>query len=463
MSNNPKISTNNDWRGPNSFTSWIPLHPPPGKISVDALQESIENSLAKFRDQIVKACDELGIVHSWRIVVTPQVKEEFYDLGLLINFVYDINDKTITVVLEKLCPILVKALGEFLRTQTPDGLLALIYRHVLPHKTLFIGNIHRTVKEIKQEHLLYQFLQEELDELLEQDDSKNDQEAIRLALQQKVLESELGLPRRQTVELSEETRKRRRWDLFRTFRNPTINGLSQDIFETIGRLKGFKRTVVKISYFLYMVLTFIFIVPFGLAVLLTEMFEKDVDTGPPSLARLDQIEDSEDQYPKNSVTLFFPVKYSWIRRIIMNTVLSQAEKGCRHFWTVGKLVQIDTLHFARIFLTPSKKTMIFMSDYDGGLDRYLDDFLGVGQRAVVAISSSVHGCPPTKLFKPANMSVFRNRWRLLIRRHQYLDALWYSAYPDLEVDQILNHHAVREGLFANTLSAEELATWLRKL
>ncbi len=60
------------------------------------------------------------------------------------------------------------------------------------------------------------------------------------------------------------------------------------------------------------------------------------------------------------------------------------------------------------------------------------------------------------------MSVFRNRWRLLIRRHQYLDALWYSAYPDLEVDQILNHHAVREGLFANTLSPEELATWLRK-
>ncbi|MEO1417185.1 MAG: hypothetical protein AAFW00_18010 [Bacteroidota bacterium] len=463
MKKSPYIQDNGDWRSPASFTSWIPLHPSPSedKAGTNELKERIEASLTKFQDQIVSSCEEMGVVHSCRMVVTPPVEKENYALGLLINLIYD---KTEVPVLERLCHILVKALGEFLQTQTHEGLRALLYRHHFPHKTLFLANINRSVEEIKQEQQLYQFLQHELDHLTQQDDVKNhDMEALRLSLRQKVVDSELDLPRKQAVELPVETRKRKRWDLIRTLSNPIIIGLSEDIYETIGRLNGLKRILVKITFILYQIVALLFAVPFGIGVLLTELFEKDVDTGPPSKEKLDRIEDTEDHYPKNSVTLIFPVKYTWIRRMIMNAVLSQAEKGCRHFWTVGKLVQINTLHFARLFLTPSRKTMIFMSDYDGGLDRYLDDFLGVGQRAVVAISSSIHGCPPTRLFKPANMSIFRTRWRMLIRRHQYIDALWYSAYPDLEVDQIMNHHFVRQGLFADHLSTEELTSWLRKL
>ena len=40
--------------------------------------------------------------------------------------------------------------------------------------------------------------------------------------------------------------------------------------------------------------------------------------------------------------------------------------------------------------------MLFMSDYDGSLDRYLLDFMGVGSRAVIPIASSVAGCPKTR-------------------------------------------------------------------
>ncbi len=368
MNKKLNIKDNGDWRSPISFTSWIPLHPLPGKKLAKGLQEGIESSLTQYRDQIVACCDEMGIVHSCRIVVTPPVEREKYDLGLLINLVYD---QTEIDVVEKLSPILVKAMDVFLRTKTPKGLCALIYRHHLPHKTLFLANIRRSVKDIKEEQQLYQFLQHELDKLLLQDgDRSNDMEAVRLALRQKVLESELELPRQQAAKLTSETRKRRRRDLIRTLFNPiVVVGLSEDIYETIGRLNGFKQTFFRVAFFLHRLLVFVFSVPFGIAVLLTEFLEKDVDTGPPSLAKLDRIEDSEDHYPKNSVTLIFPVKYSWIRRIIMSIILSQAEKGCRHFWTEGKLVQIDTLHFARFFLTPSRKTMVFMSDYGGGLDR----------------------------------------------------------------------------------------------
>ena len=460
MADKHDTPSNADWRSPISFTSWIPLHPTPQLTCIETLQEQIEASLSQFNNEITGFCEKMEIVHSCRIVVTPPIEQEGYDLGLLINLVHD---NTEIAVVEQLSKVLVAPLGRFLQTQTEKGLRTLIYHHRLFHKTFFIANIHRSVKEIKQEQRLYRFLQNELDlkrqkGALEQDNFEH----IRLSLRKKVIASAEDLPKESSPDLTIDTKKRRRRDLFRTFLNPQIVGLSEDIEETIQRIEGPKRELVKGLFFFYKIIGYLFSIPFGLTVRLTELFEKDMDTGPPPEKRLDQIEASEDVYPKNSVTLVFPVKHSRVRRFIMNVILSQAEKGCRHFWTVGKLVQINTLHYARIFLTSSRKTMIFMSDYDGGLDRYLDDFLGVGQRAVVAISSSVHGCPPTKLFKPANISDFRGRWRLLIRRHQYLDAFWYSAYPDLEVDQIMNHHLIREGLFAKTLSQQELETWLRK-
>jgi hypothetical protein len=38
--------------------------------------------------------------------------------------------------------------------------------------------------------------------------------------------------------------------------------------------------------------------------------------------------------------------------------------------------------------------------------------------------------------------------------------VWYSAYPNLTVEQILIDEAIRRGLFAE-LTATEVAAWLR--
>jgi hypothetical protein len=57
---------------------------------------------------------------------------------------------------------------------------------------------------------------------------------------------------------------------------------------------------------------------------------------------------------------------------------------------------------------------------------------------------------------------FDGRWRGLIRRYQLEASVWYSAYPLLTVRDIRTNTEIREGLFAEKLSAAEAQRWARK-
>ena len=179
---------------------------------------------------------------------------------------------------------------------------------------------------------------------------------------------------------------------------------------------------------------------------------------------LGRLEDSEDHTPKNQVTLWFPVRPTWVRRTLLRTILWASERGCRHLWTDGRLSGIDTIHYARLMQVDGGRSMIFMSDYDGGLNRYLGDFLGEGSNAVIPISSNFHGCPKTRwLYRQQDPDTFGARWRALIRRHQLETTVWYSAYPLLTVTEILANARFREILFASRLTEAEARRWTRRL
>ena len=108
--------------------------------------------------------------------------------------------------------------------------------------------------------------------------------------------------------------------------------------------------------------------------------------------------------------------------------------------------------------------MIFLSDYDGGLNRYLADFIGVGSNAVIPISSSVAGCPKTRwLFLQDDPDTFAGRWQNLIRLHQLETAVWYNAYPLLTVTENLENVTFRNRLFAQELSESEAQRWVRSI
>jgi hypothetical protein len=104
--------------------------------------------------------------------------------------------------------------------------------------------------------------------------------------------------------------------------------------------------------------------------------------------------------------------------------------------------------------------MLFMSDYDGSLDRYLLDFTGVGSRAVIPISSNVKGCPKTRwLYGKDNPTTFGPRLQNLLRTYQLETSVWYNAYPFLTVRDVLVNGAIRDGLFAPAMSEEDAQRW----
>lgn len=168
----------------------------------------------------------------------------------------------------------------------------------------------------------------------------------------------------------------------------------------------------------------------------------------------------EDLRAKNEVTYWFAVKDSWVRRQLMTLILYGSEGGCRHFWTNGELAGIDTIHYARLVQLAGNRVMLFMSDYDGSLDRYLMDFTGVGSRAVIPISSSVAGCPKTRwLYGKDDPATFDPRLVNLLRTYQLETSVWYNAYPFLNVRDVLVNAAIREGLFAESMAEENARRW----
>ena len=254
-------------------------------------------------------------------------------------------------------------------------------------------------------------------------------------------------------------------DLFLTMLFPAMGVLARDMADAIARIGDrLERAVTWIGWGLWWLYGG---VPTGLAlagVRVVEAFERDIVAPAPDPAAVARFEAAEDLHLKNSVTLYLPVKPWWTRRFLLWVVLWGSERGTRHFWTAGALADIDTIHYARILQVDGGRSMLFLSDYDGSLNRYLDDFVGVGSRAVIPISSNLAGCPPTRwLFAQADPATFDGRWRGMIRRYQLEEVLWYSAYPDLAVREILANARIRAGLVADEMTEDDARDWLRLL
>jgi hypothetical protein len=254
-------------------------------------------------------------------------------------------------------------------------------------------------------------------------------------------------------------------DLVKTFAFPAIGVLWTDIGNAIRDIpeRG-RREVAWIAYALWWIYGAI---PTGIAMLvvrLLELIEPDPVLPPADAAKVERLEMAEDIRLKNEVTYWFAVRGGWMRRWLLAVILWGSERGCRHFWTNGKLAGIDTIHYARILQIAEKRVMIFMSDYEGSLDRYLLDFMGVGSRAVIPISSNVEGSPKTRwLYGQADPVTFGPRLHNLLRTYQLETSVWYNAYPQLTVRDVRVNGALREGLLVPEMTEEEAQRWTELL
>lgn len=123
----------------------------------------------------------------------------------------------------------------------------------------------------------------------------------------------------------------------------------------------------------------------------------------------------------------------------------------------GFLGDIGTIHFARWVTIPGTRDLIFLSNYGGSWESYLEDFITRAHAGLTGVWSNTIGFPrTTNLFMDG--AIDGERFKRFARESMDYTPFWYSGYPALTTANIRTNALVRRGLNAQT--EVEAVDWL---
>jgi hypothetical protein len=103
-----------------------------------------------------------------------------------------------------------------------------------------------------------------------------------------------------------------------------------------------------------------------------------------------------------------------------------------------------------------------MSNYDGSLESYMDDFINkVGFGLNVVFSNGI-GYPRTEWLIKKGCGDER-KFKEYLRRHQMPTQVWYKAYPGLTAVDLDRNSRIRQGLESSSLTDAEAREWVALL
>jgi hypothetical protein len=192
-----------------------------------------------------------------------------------------------------------------------------------------------------------------------------------------------------------------------------------------------------------------------------ELSDPELDQRPTPEA-LHEMRLLEDRDVTNQFTALGPVKPGLFRRRLVSVVLLLIDYGCRHIFNRGHLARVQTIHFARWVFIDGKSRVVFCSNYDGGHEAYMDDFINKVAWGLNLVFSNGLGWPKTDwLIKRGARR--EQSFKYYQRRHQLPTQVWYKAYPGLTLIDIQRNQRIREGLQQSTMSDEQALVWLKLL
>lgn len=127
---------------------------------------------------------------------------------------------------------------------------------------------------------------------------------------------------------------------------------------------------------------------------------------------------------QNALNLYLPLKNpTQILSLVARLQSAQAEIN-------QALASLHYVHFARFLPMPDGSALWVITEYDGGLDNYVMDFVAVLGDAFNTILDFVQGAPPLPVQRHAREFV------AFVRQHNIPARAW-SAYPWATVIDIL--------------------------
>ena len=179
----------------------------------------------------------------------------------------------------------------------------------------------------------------------------------------------------------------------------------------------------------------------------------------PDRKHIQEMSVQEDHSATNQYNVFGDVKPGWVRLLTFKFLLFVIGYFTRHIYNRGFLARIRTIHFARWDFMDQHHRVFFASNYDGSHESYMDDFINkLGWGLNLAFSNGV-GYPTTRwLIKEG---AYRELpFKYTQRRHQLRSEVWYKAYPDLTVTDLLRNHRIRQGVENRPAGVAEIRQWL---
>jgi hypothetical protein len=191
--------------------------------------------------------------------------------------------------------------------------------------------------------------------------------------------------------------------------------------------------------------------------------ERDPEFCPrPLAADLDALLELEDREVSNQYTALGAVKPGLFRRWLLTVLLVLTSFACRQIFNRGYLARVQTIHFAHWFFFDDKQRVVFLSNYDGSHQGYMDDFINkVGWGLNLLFSNGV-GWPRTRWLVHGGSRIEQS-FKYYQRRHQVPTQVWYKAYPGLALVELKRNHRIRQGLEQPTMSDAQALAWLRLL
>ncbi|MBE7182888.1 MAG: cytochrome P450 [Methylobacterium mesophilicum] len=167
------------------------------------------------------------------------------------------------------------------------------------------------------------------------------------------------------------------------------------------------------------------------------------------LDRLETLMKGENRTAQNHLAAVSRIKPGFIRRMSLRAAFYLVSVTATHLFKPGFLGSLNTIHFARWVVLPDARRLVFLSNYDGSWESYLEDFIAKASGGLTGIWSNAKGYPRTQFlfFKGSRDGERFKRWA---RRQQVPTGFWFSAYPQLTTGRIRTNAAIRNGLASAT-------------
>jgi deferrochelatase/peroxidase EfeB len=206
-------------------------------------------------------------------------------------------------------------------------------------------------------------------------------------------------------------------------------------------------------------ITIISAIAIGIFRLMESLDSPDDQTPPLSTIESIQAVENARGYAQNHFMSVTTLKPGILRRIALSVSLFGIQLVVANQFRPGFVTAMGTIHYARWFRVPKTDKLVFLSNFDGSWESYLEDFIMRVHQGQSAAWSNGVGFPRTRNLIQDGAED-GDRFKRWVRRQQRIAPFWYSRFPDLTTDLIRNNALIQHGL-ARAQNETSARAWLK--